>query len=222
MKKIIQTFLFTTVILIVSILLNCSPSIGRRIIPKKTFETETSASVIIGDANAGMGAIPNLDFAMRYGLTDRVNIGTTWHPLALALNGSIFIEPFGVFKVVKQKRFIPSVNTCIGLPLLFFAPKMGLKVFPLVGICPNYKYDRWEWYGSYEASFDSKPFDKGIDIHSTVKIGSSCVIKHREIFLEIGLQNIGHESWINNSHVGLPTISLGYNSNITLLRKKND
>jgi hypothetical protein len=222
MKKFNQTLLFTSLILMVFFQLTCSPSIGRRIIPKKTFETETSASVIIGDADAGIGAVPTLDFAMRYGLTDRVTIGTTWHPLALALDGSIFIEPFGVFNVVNQNSFIPSVNTYIGLPIVFFAPKMGLTVFPLVGICPNYQYDRWKWYGSYEASFDSKPFDNGIDVHSTVKIGGSCIVKHREIFLEIGLQNIGHESWINNSHIGLPTISLGYNSNITLLRKKND
>jgi hypothetical protein len=106
--------------------------------------------------------------------------------------------------------------------MVFFAPKMGLMVFPLVGICPIYKYFRWEWFGSYEASFDSKQFGEGIDIHSTVKIGCTRIVKHREIFFEIGLQNIGYESWINNSHIGLPTISLGYNSNITLLRRKND
>lgn len=206
-------------------LLSCSPSIGRRVIPKETFEAETFATALLGDPEASIPLLPNLGVALRYGLTDKITIGTTLDLISFALEGTIFMEPFAVGNIVPQKGNLPAINLYTGIPLVCFPKKRGITVFPMVGVCPNWHTGKFDVFASYEASFDSKTFEDGVDVHSSVRCGGTFYPQsYRGIYLELGFLNINHPSWINNSKAGIFSISVGLTQNITSWRntRKHD
>ena len=216
-----RIYLLTIIISILQIY--CSPCIGRRILPKKSIEIESFASALIGDPEESIPVLPNLGFALRYGLADKITIGTTLNVTGFALEGTLLMEPFAVFNLLKKHGKLPAVNLYTAVPFVCFFKNPGLRVFPLIGICPVWGADKFDIFFSCESSFDRKQFDNGVDIHASLRAGGTFYpLAHRGIYAEAGFLNINHPSWINNSKKGVFSISIGYTRNITLSGNKHE
>jgi hypothetical protein len=197
---------------ILVIIYGCSLSPGRKVIAKGVWESEVAVNGLIGDPVEGFAFVPNLNLGMRYGITDRLNIGMSIDPLILSVRGITMVEPYIVVSLIKQKYWFPSLNIHSSFPSLIAPKSRDLRIFPEIGLTPNYIYKRWSWYSTFSLSMDSKTYSNGIDPHYSLCIGTAYQMNDRlALAFESGLGNIGRPSILTNASYGQPAIAFGVN-----------
>lgn len=211
-KRSVYNFLKYFVLSIIIITSGCSLSPGRKVIAKGVWESEVAVSGLIGDPVEGFAFVPNLNLGMRYGITDKLNIGLSADPLILLVDGITMVEPFVVMSLLKQKHSCPAVNIHFSFPSLIAPKSKDLRIFPQIGLTPVYMYNRWSWYSTFSLSMDSKTYSHGIDPHYGLQIGSTFQLTNRlALAFEAGLENIRKPSILTNASYGQPAIVLGMN-----------
>ena len=186
---------------------------GNRMVGKGTLEIGGEAAMVIGNVSGsgpGFPVVPNAGLALRYGLTDRFNVGGTTYPFYLIAHETIGFEPYCSGKLLSQGMKWPSVISYFKLPLFLNFPEWNAFAFPVGGLTFNYAFGGILPYVGYEIAVD--PDAEGVyrDVHHTVRSGISWkTARGRWLSVELSLNSIGTPGFITNHPIGYPCINFG-------------
>jgi hypothetical protein len=192
-------------------LFGCAISPGARLVPKGNLEIGSELAVIIGSFKApGIPVLPNLGLNVRYGLTDRLNIGGSIYPFYLTANKTLGIEPFFAGSIFPHGRFAPALLAYLETPIFFNFTQGKAFAFPLGGLAVNYEFARLIPYACWEFAVDPDANGRYRDLHANARIGVSRR-SSRGIWttIELGLHDMERRSFITNQGVGFPCVQLG-------------
>lgn len=197
------------------VLVSCSVSPGRKILAKGSIEPDVSVSMFLSAAEHGLPVIPNIEAGLRYGLTNRVTIGSSWAFVPIITETVLFIgNPFVVGQVLPPRDIWPSINLYFALPVLISFKERELRAFPLLGAVIRKEWGRMGAYPMVEFSFDKDTFEDKIDLHTNARLGVDWTSKKKTAFtLEGGLDNIGQRNVLGKLTYGFPCIHISMSHN---------
>jgi hypothetical protein len=207
---ILRTIIFPvlTIALFVVYIAGCAMVPGARLVPKGTLEIGSQASLVVG--GSGFPVLPNIGLSSKYGITNRINIGSNLYPLYLFANKTISFEPYLAACLIQQQLKFPAVITYVEFPVFINLDCWEVFSFPLFGIVLNYEFTRFVPYIGYELAVDRNTERRYRDFHNNVRVGISRQTTRKNwISLEVSLNDIGKRSFITNQSVGYPCIQFG-------------
>lgn len=212
MRQIILFF----IVLAILASFSCAMSPVRKVLPKDNLTLDISLGGAIVDNIQGVDFLPlpaNLSVGVSYGIIDKATVGMNFYPVAL-FDGTLVLEPFGVYNFVQQENSIPNVNGALVIPVALSFKNGELKFYPAISVAPTYEDDTGIVYTALELQVDSTEWNASLGW----KLGGEWKVwEMASIGGEIGLLYIGKESIVSplsRVGIGVPVFIVGSSINI--------
>lgn len=190
------------------IFIQCAVSPAHRIIPKGEWAIDISSNLTY--SSNWTPVIPNLNMGLKYGVSNKVNVGLELSPLMIFIDGIILFEPYIVYNFLDQRDYIPRTSVYAIFPTLVTFSKSDAQTYPLLGLHTAYKINRLQYSLGTEllANFYSK---EAIDLKNNVFLGIEYYCKKPRSFqIELGVNDIGAKNEIFGWKIGQPFIKIGF------------
>ena len=155
--------------------------------------------------------IPNLSVGVKYGISDRFNLGVDISPGLILVKGILVAEPYLVYRLRDEAGFIPAINLYSIIPTLLSFETGRVTAYPLLGLLPRFDIGPVGAYLAVEAQYNRNWSDLGSDIRFNARGGLD--IRFSENFTmgaEAGVNRIGETSVLYGWTNGQPIVKIGF------------